>query len=441
VLTRERAATIARLAIPVTVALGSTLVMSLVDLAMVRPLGSQATAAVGMAVFANTLVLAFVVGAAPAVQGMVARRRGAGSTEAKCLPLNAAIWTVLTKGVPLTVLVYFLAPFFVSLISSDPEVTKIAVPFLRTLYTAIIAVGLNNAFKGFWTGMERPNVYMKIVLFINVLNFFGNYVLITGRWGFPALGATGAAVSTAFAVYVGCIINFTLAWRRYRPDGFLSARPDKPLLARILKLGLPAALMEFFLAAGILAYYWIVGRIGTAELAAVNVQLRVGMIFSFLAGAVGSASATLVSRSVGAGDLSGASEWGWDSVKLAFGVFTLMTVPLVLFPRYFLSIFLSDPRTLEIAVVPWQLSTGLNGVLSLITIFAATLISVGDGNRVVLTLVGTQWLIFLPAVWIVGPYLQYGLLQVIIVQVMYGAFAEALVIGFWVGGRWKSIRI
>ena len=440
-LTRERAATIAKLAIPVTVALGSTLMMSLVDLAMVRPLGSHATAAVGMAVFANTLILAFVLGAGPAVQGLVARRRGAGSTDAKCLPLNAGIWTVLMVGAPLTVLVYFLTPSFVSLLSSDPKVTRIAVPFLRTLYTAIVAAGMHSVFKGFWTGMERPAVYMKIVLFINVLNFFGNYVLITGRWGFPTLGATGAAVSTAFSLYVGVVINFTLAWLWYRPEGFLTARPDKPLLARIIKLGLPASLQEFFLAAGILAYYWIVGQIGTAELAAMNVQLRVGMIFSFLAGSVGNASATLVSRSVGARDFSGASDWGWDAAKLAFFVFTLLTVPLVLFPRYFLSIFLSDPHTLEIAIVPWQVSTGMNGVLSLITIFAYTLVSVGDGNRVVLTIVGTQWLLFLPAVWIVGPYLHYGLLQVVLVQVIYGAFALSLVVGFWVGGRWKSIRI
>ncbi|HXH41832.1 MAG TPA: MATE family efflux transporter [Thermoanaerobaculia bacterium] len=440
-LTRERVATISKLAFPVTVALSSTLVMSLVDLAMVRPLGSRATAAVGLAVFANALILAFVVGMGPAVQGLVARRRGEGSTDAKCLPLNAGILTVLIVGAPATVLVYFLAPFFVSLVSSDPEVTRIAVPFLRTLYTAIIAAGMTNAFKGFWTGMERPIVYMKIVLFINVLNFLGDYVLITGRWGFPALGATGAAISTAFSLYVGLFINVILTWFRYRPEGFLTAKPDKSLLVRIVKLALPVTLQEFFLAAGLLVYLWIVGQIGTAELAAMNVQLRVGIIFSFLAGSVGNASATLVARSVGAGDLSGASDWGWDSVKLTVILITLLTLPLVLFPRYFLSIFLSDPHTLEIAIVPWQLATGLAGALSLLTVFAYTLVSVGDGGRVALTMISTQWLIFLPAVWVVGPYLHYGLLQVVIVQVAYGAFAEALIVGFWVGGRWKNIRI
>lgn len=58
-----------------------------------------------------------------------------------------------------------------------------------------------------------------------------------------------------------------------------------------------------------------------------------------------------------------------------------------------------------------------------------------------MTMIGTQWLLFLPAVWIVGPYLHHGLLQVVIVQVTYGAFAEMLIAGLWIGGRWKKIRI
>jgi putative MATE family efflux protein len=415
--------------------------MSLVDLAMVRPLGSRATAAVGLAVFGNALTLAFMAGVGPAVQGLIARRRGERSTDAQCLPLNAGISTVLMVGVPLTVLVYFLAPFFISRISSDPEVTRIAVPFVRTLYTAMIAVGTNYAFKGFWTGMERPNVYMKIVLFINVLNFFGDYVLITGRWGFPALGATGAAVSTAFSLYVGVIINFTLTWLRYRPEGFLTAKPDKPLLVRIIKLGLPLTLQELFGAAGLLVFYWLVGQIGTAELAAMNVELRVGIIVSFLAVSVGNASATLVGRSLGAGDPSGASDWGWDAVKLAFIAITLLSLPLVIFPRYFLSIFLSDPHTLEIAIVPWQLVIGVSGALSLLFVFGYTLVSLGDGGRVALAIVGTYWVLLLPAVWVVGPYLHYGLLQVAILQVAYSTLAQAIIVGLWVGGRWKTIRI
>src|SRR4051794_8703392 len=115
-LTRERVSTISKLAFPVSIALSSTMVMSLIDLAMVRSLGNSATAAVGLSVFSHTLLLAFVAGIAPAVQGLVSRRRGEGSTEAQCLPLNGGLLTALIVGIPITVIGYLLAPFFFSLV-------------------------------------------------------------------------------------------------------------------------------------------------------------------------------------------------------------------------------------------------------------------------------------------------------------------------------------
>jgi Na+-driven multidrug efflux pump len=81
------------------------------------------------------------------------------------------------------------------------------------------------------------------------------------------------------------------------------------------------------------------------------------------------------------------------------------------------------------------------GVGSLIYIFAYTLYSVGDGKRVVMVSFSTQWLFFLPAAWIVGPYLKYGLLQIWLVQMVYGVLATSLITAIWAGGRWKKIKI
>src|SRR5262249_2362196 len=145
------------------------------------------------------------------------------------------------------------------------------------------------------------------------LNFCGNYVLIPGRFGAPALGATGAAISTAVSLYVGVIVNFAIAYRHFRKDGFLTVMPEKSLLVRIFKLGLPATMQEFFFSAGYIAFYWMIGQVGTAELAATNVQVRISLVFSILSMSLGSASATLVSKTVGEGDPAGAAQWGWDS--------------------------------------------------------------------------------------------------------------------------------
>jgi MATE family, multidrug efflux pump len=440
-LTWKRVRTISALAFPAGLALGLTTIMSLIDLAMVGRLGTHAVAAVGLAVFSNTFVLSFVMGIAPAVQGLVARRRGAGSTEPNCLPLNAGLLIALLVGAPLTILCYVFAPLLFSVISSDAEVTRVGVPFLQTLYTGIIAVGMLCAFRGYWYGMEKPKVNMVIIFYMICLNIVGNYILIFGKLGAPALGATGAAISTVVALYVGVIINFALVYSRFRKDGFLSARPQRSLLARVFNMGLPATMQEFFYSAGYITFFWIVGQVGTTDLAAANVLVRITMTLVLLAMSLATASATLVSKTVGEGDLEGAAQWGWDAGKLGVIVISLLGLPLFLFPELVLSIFLSDPHAISIAVIPLRLVAATTGVGSLIYIFAYTLYSVGDGKRVVMISFSTQWLFFLPAAWIVGPYLKYGLLQIWLVQMIYGVLATALITTIWAGGRWKKIKI
>lgn len=440
-LTRERVSTIYKLAYPTLIALSSALLMSLVDLMMVRPLGIRATAAVGVSVFASTLILAFLAGIDPAVQGLVARRRGQGSTEARCLPLNAGLLAALIMGVPLMIICEILTPYFFSLLSSDPELIRIGVPVLRTYYAALLAYGMNAAFRGYWAGMEKPRVHMWIALILNSLNLLGNYVFIYGKFGAPALGAAGAALSTTLAWHVGLVLNFVMSYKRYWKDGFLRVLPSRALLKRIFQLAMPATMQEFFFSLGYLVFFWILGQVGTKELAAANVLVRITMVLVLLAMSLAVASATLVSRTLGEGDPEGADQWAWDAAKLGVIVITALGLPLLLFPEQCLSLFLSDPRAIEMAIIPLRMIAATTGGGTLIYVFAYTLVTVGDGNRVILISFSTQWLLFLPAVWFVGAYLHYGLLQIWLVQMVYGVTASTLIVERWKQGLWKQVKI
>jgi multidrug resistance protein, MATE family len=92
-------------------------------------------------------------------------------------------------------------------------------------------------------------------------------------------------------------------------------------------------------------------------------------------------------------------------------------------------------------VLPLRMVAAMSGLGSLVYIFGYTLYSVGDGNRVVLVSFSTQWIFFLPLVWVVGPYLRSGLLQIWLVQMAYGLLATALITAIWIDGRWKRIKI
>jgi MATE family multidrug resistance protein len=439
--TSERMTAISRLALPISLAQGSTLLMALIDLAMVGRLGNKAVAALGLAVFSNSLILASVEGLSSSIRGIVARRRGERSTEPRCLPLTAGLLIALVVGIPLAAICSLLSPFFFSLISSDPDITRIGIPLLRTLNLGITAVGMQYAFSGYWTGIEKPRVYMSVVLFMTCLNTLLNYIFIFGHFGAPALGATGSAISTVVSLYVGVIIHCLILHFRFQDDGFLSVKPEWGLVMRIVKLGLPINIAAFFFASGYVVFLRMVGQVGTAELAAANVLVRVTMVLSILATSLGRASATLVSRTVGEGDLAGATQWGWAAGKLGVVGITALGLPMFLLPRIFLAIFLSDPYTITVADIPLRMESGTAGIFSLMYVFGYTLNSLGDGKRIMIISLTTQWLLFLPVVWFVGPYLHYGLLQVWLVQMAYSLLATVLITRLWIDGRWKTIRI
>jgi len=439
VITKDRLGTILNLAFPVTIGLASTFIMVFIDLAMVGKLGNEAMAAIGLAGFSYTLILAFVRGISPAVQGLVARSIGEKSQEPKCISLNAGLILVLLIGIPLSVICYFITPAYFSLIAIDPEIVKEGVPYLKALCLSVIGVGIGEAFEGFWTGVGKTKVYMFNIVFINSLNILLNYALIFGNFGMPALGTLGAGIASAISVYAGAIIYFIVTLIKYKNDSFLSVKPSKELVKKIFTIGLPESIREAMFSLGYVVFYWIVGHIGTLELAAMNVLVRIALVLTLFPLALGIAAATLTSDAVGKGDIPSAVDWGWDVGKVGVIWTTLLGLPLFFFPEWFLSLFLVDPKAISLAIIPLQITGALSGVSSLIFIFAYALVSLGDGNRVLLVSFGTQWLLFLPAVSLISFYLNYGLLEVWLVQTVYALIATAWMTSLWRDGKWKKI--
>lgn len=438
-ITFDRSKKILQLSLPVAVGLGSSLIMVFVDLAMIGSIGTDALAAIGLAGFSYTIILSFVSGVAPAVQGIVARLHGQNSDEPSCLPLNAGLLLVLLIGVPISTACYFLTSTYFSAISAYADVVAQGVPYLKALCFAVVAVGLNQAFQGFWTGISKTKIYMFNVVLVNCLNIFLNYVFIFGNFGAPELGTGGAGIATAIAVYFGTSLYFLQTIIFHKKNGFLTVRPHFTLVKRIFRVGIHENVREIVFSLGYLVFFWMVGMIGAKELAATNVLVRVGLILVVFSRALGVASSTLVSQALGRGNFDDASQWGWETGKVGVITITILGLPMLLFPEWFLSIFLSDPETIAMSVIPMQLTGGLAGLASLIYIYAYTLVSLGDGKRVVVVSFATQWVIFLPVVWIVGPYLNFGLLEIWLVQIAYGLLAAGIFTALWHGGRWKNI--
>jgi len=209
----------------------------------------------------------------------------------------------------------------------------------------------------------------------------------------------------------------------------------------VFKTAMPASLQQFFFAAGFTVMLLIVGKIGTAELAGANIILSLMLVGVLPALGFGIGGATLVGHSLGKNNVEAAYQWGWDAVKLAAMVVLVLMVPVVMFPELILSVFLHDPKVIEITRFPLQLAGFALVFESVGIVLFNTINGAGDTKRTMLASFVLQWLLFLPAAWYVGPFLGQGLIAIWLVYIGYRIILTITLINMWQGKKWSTVVV
>ena len=189
------------------------------------------------------------------------------------------------------------------------------------------------------------------------------------------------------------------------------------------------------------AMFWIVGKIGTPEVAALNVLITV-LLFAILPGlAMGLACATLVGQALGRGDEDDAYQWAWDVSKMTVILMTVLGIPMWLMPDLVSSIFIHEAETRELARWPMRLVGFTMPIEAMTFTFMHALLGAGDARRVMMVGVGNQWLLFLPLAYLFGPVLGFGLFSIWLLQGCTRTLSAFLYVTMWRGRHWQRIVV
>ena len=416
-------------------------ILNLVDIGMVGRLGDAALAATGIGSFASFLAMSFIIGLSAGVQALAARRLGEGRDSETAVPLNGGLILALGIGLPLSVAFIAIAPWAFQFLTEDPEVATQGTPYLQVRLAAIVAVGMNFSFRGFWSAIHLTGLYLRTIVVMHAINIFLNWVLIFGNLGAPELGVYGAGLATTISVYCGTAIYFYFAFRHTMDKGFLRQLPSGQTLWKQFKLSLPASVQQLFFSAGLVTLVWIVGKIGTAEVAAINVLMTFNLTVLLPAFGIALAATTLVGNALGRGDVEDAAQWGWDAAALTLVYGVVIGLLLIPVAKPLLGFFLTNPETAQLAYVPmilWALVIGFDTMgMALIN----ALIGAGDTRRSMWISVVWQWVFFLPLAYIVGPVLGWGLLGVWILNGVYRLGQAVTCVQQWRSRHWAGIDI
>jgi putative MATE family efflux protein len=433
--------TVLELGLPIMGAMVSQNVMNVVDTLMVGTQGPHALDAVGMSSMVVFLAQAFIMGLSSGVQAMSARRLGENRLDRMAVPLNGGLGLAILFGLPLALALYWAAPDLYPYLRADPLVVAEGVPYLRSRLVAVVAVGMNFAFRGYFNGTNQPKIYMRSLVVMHVSDVVISYVLVFGKLGFPVMGATGAGIGTSAGTFVATGMYFVMAWRRARSAGFLSGMPRGLELRRLFEQSWPSGVRQAFFAAGLTALFWIVGQLGSAAGAAANILVTLMLLAILPAMGLGMAAASLVGQALGRRDVDDARRWGWDVVRVALVILVLIGAPMVLFPSAILGVFTRDAATIEAGRIPLMLVGGTMFLDAVGLVLQNAMLGAGDSRRVMVVAIALQWVLLLPAAYVIGPLLGLGLAGVWLAQCGHRLVQALCFWVLWRDSKWAAVEI
>ncbi|MBN1773502.1 MAG: MATE family efflux transporter [Deltaproteobacteria bacterium] len=384
-------------------------------------------------------------------QAMVARRHGEGDPEAAGAVLaNSLVLTLILSAIT-TLAGWFLLPALFALMHGDPNVQALGVEYARWRFVGILSMVGTFSLKAFYDGTERTWVHLAAAMVMNVLNIALDWALVFGKLGLPRLGVAGAGIASMIASYTGLVLMLLFTLRRsdrarYRPyrARHLSARQ----VWNIARLSLPSGAATAVVMTGFLMVLKIVAYIdelvpqpGSVQTAATKIIMDVMSIAFIGAIGLGTATATLVSKSLGERNPVLAERYGWQSIKFGAYLFGLLGLLEFLFPDFTIGLFNQDPAVIDAARDSLRVMAAVESVIAMAIIATQCLFGAGNTRFVMYVEAALHFGLLIPLSYVFGVLLGLEVLGVWVAVACYAAALAAVMLLKFRAGGWKTIRI
>jgi MATE family multidrug resistance protein len=426
------------LAVPVVFAELGWMTMGLVDTLMVGRIGPEAIGAVGLGSSLFMGVTIFAMGLLLGLDTLVSQAFGARRLDECHRWLVHGVALAVALAAPITLALFGLAALLPKW-GLAPEVLVLAVPYLRALTWSVPPLLLYAAFRRYLQGMGVVRPVMIALVLANLLNLFGNWVLIYGRLGAPAMGVRGSAWATVISrIGMAAFLLGVILYREHgRRPGLFSTpmRIDLGWMRRLIALGAPAASQVTLEVGAFAAATALAGRLPPADLAAHQIAVNLASFTFMVPLGVASSGAVRVGHAVGRRSPVDALHAGWTALLFGTLFMSGAAAAFLLIPRQLIGAFTADARVLQVGTTLlfvgaiFQLFDGIQGVAT------GVLRGLGDTRTPMLWNLAGHWFVGLPLGYLLCFKIGFG-----VVGLWWGLSSGLIICGIALLFTW-SVRI
>lgn len=430
------------LAWPIMISRASQAIVGLCDALMVAPLGAKALAATSTGAMNSFTILILPLGVTFLVSSFTSQMYGQGdSVGARRFGWYGLILAVIAQMICLAVLL--VKDLLIDLIPMEVEVRELMSGYIAIrLCSGGAAIGIEamaNYFGGL--GKTRPGMMANVCLMIT--NVIGNWVLIGGNLGCPALGVRGAALASSLSTWIAFAGLFVFFLWQGKGIPRTSLRMSE--FGRLVRFGVPAGINWFLeIFAFIFFTNAVIGRLGTTSLAGMNCVMALNAVSFMPAFGLASAGAILVGQAIGAG----AKDLVPKAVALTTGATLIWQgatgVAYFLIPQVLIAPFAQGEgasETLAIGVRMLIISSAWQLFDAIATSLAEALRAAGDTTFPMIARLVIAWVVFVPGSLLSVKYYGWGDAAATSWIVAYLALLAATLLWRFRTGAWQHVQL
>lgn len=369
---------------PIALTNFGTMLLGLVDTAVVGRLGETALAAVGLgsAVFFTVCVagLGWMLALDPLIAQALGAREGGHAQHV----LIQGLWVALLGALPVS-LAIFGAGALLETAGIEAETAAQTRAYLHARLPAVLPWMMLAASRAFLQARTTTRPLVVGVGVANVINLPLTWLLVFGdralidlglpALGVPRMGTAGAGLASAVATVAQLLIALFAVRALWQPEApetrdavSRSYRPDGTIVWRVLRLGTPiglsllAEVMSFSIVAVLM------GNLGRRSLASHNVAIALASATFQMALALGAAASVRVGHAIGREDAEGTRRAGLVAIASGGTAMLLSSITFIAIPRPLARILTDEVGVIEAAVpllavaAAFQLSDGVQAV-------------------------------------------------------------------------------
>lgn len=279
------------------------------------------------------------------ISAIVARRKGQKDIEGANKTVHVGIFMAICMSITLSIVALLNAENLCLLMKAEEDTLPLAKTYFSILCLGFPFMALSNAFNACQKGIGKTHISMIANIIANLVNISLNYILITGRFGFPEMGIAGAALATIIGYFVGFSISLVAILLQ---NDYIKFR-----LSRLFKWSVdtykaffkiwPAIIVEqILMRIGFILFAIIVNGLGTADTYIQGVTNDINSLLFTLSDGFSVGIAAIVGHKLGEKRIDLAIVYAKVAMILSVTCGILMCVIMILLRKQIISLYKPD---------------------------------------------------------------------------------------------------